>query len=366
MATHYFDLKGQSLGIKEEIDEAIDRIIYTNSSFILGQELELFEKEFASYCGAKYGIGVGSGTCAISLALLAAGVKPGDEVITVPNTAIPTVSAITSVHAVPILVDVDETYQMNPAMLEKAITNKTKAIVPVHLYGHPADMVPIMETAQKHGLKVVEDCAQAAGTLYNGKHVGTFGDFGAFSFYPTKNLGAFGDGGMVITNSHKGDEQLRLLRNYGQKERYSCDEKGVNSRLDELQAAILRIKLKHLDCWNEKRRTLAKLYNQLLKEVNTPPEKEYAKSNYHLYVIRSQKRDELREFLAKKGIGTQIHYPIPIHKQKAFAELSKCQMPNAEKFSKEIISLPMYPELTKEEIEQVAEAINEFCKGGQK
>lgn len=354
------DLKEQSLKIKEELMSAFNQVIFENSWFILGPELEAFEREFAAYCGAKYAVGVGNGTTAISLSLLAAGVKPGDEVITVPNTAVPTVSAISAVHARPVLVDVDETYEMDPAKIEQAITPNTKAIVPVHLYGHAANMDKIIEIAAKYNLKIIEDCAQAHGTLYKGRQVGTFGDFGTFSFFPSKNLGAFGDAGMVITNSAKNAEQLKMLRNYGQKERYDCHGKGINSRLDELQAAFLRVKLKYLSGWNQRRREIAAIYDRGLKGVITPPKKEYSLCNYHLYAIRCSKRDALKEYLAKNSITTQIHYPIPIHKQKAYPELGHLSYPNAEKFAKEVLSLPMYPELRQGDIEQVIYHVNKF------
>ncbi|MBU4501417.1 MAG: DegT/DnrJ/EryC1/StrS family aminotransferase [Nanoarchaeota archaeon] len=360
MAVQYLNLKEQSLSLKEELKTAINRVIFKNSMFILGSEGKSFEKEFSAYCGVNHSIGVGNGTDAIYLALLAAGVKAGDEVITVTNTAIPTVSAISMTYANPILVDVDKYYQMDPEKVEEKITSKTKAIIPVHLYGHPTDMDHIMEIAKKHNLKVIEDCAQAHGTLYKGKQVGTLGDYGAFSFYPSKNLGAFGDAGMIITNSKEEAESLKMLRNYGQKERYYCYRRGVNSRLDEIQAAILRVKLKHVDSWNKNRRKLAKIYNESLKNVITPLEKDYAKSNYHLYVIRSSKRDKLREFLAKNKISTEIHYPVPIHKQEGYSELNQETLPNSEKFAKEIISLPMYPELKEEKVKEVADYINKF------
>lgn len=366
MAVPYLDFREQTESMKEELMHAIETVIFKNSLFILGPEGEAFEKEFAAYCGAKHGCGVNSGTDAIYISLLAAGVKPGDEVITVPNTAIPTFSAISATHAKPVLVDVNDAYQMDVLQIEKRITKKTKVILPVHLYGNAVDMDPLMEIARKRNLKVIEDCAQAHGTLYKGKQVGTFGDFGAFSFYPSKNLGAFGDGGLIITNSDENDAKLKMLRNYGQRERYYCDLKGINSRLDELQAAILRIKLKHLDAWNENRRRLAAVYNNLLHNVITPKEEPYSKSNYHLYVIRSRQRDKLREFLAKSQIGTQIHYPVPIHKQNAYKELAGYPLPNAEKFAQEVLSLPMYPELKEEAVKEVADCINNFEEAGKK
>ena len=364
MKIPYLDLKEQSLSIKKEIEEAINRVIFNNSNFILGEELEKFEKEFAGYCNISYARGVGNGTAALYLSLLAIDIKPGDEVITVPNTAVPTVSAISSTHAVPVFVDIDpETYTIDPNKIEEKITQKTKAIIPVHLYGHPADMDPILEVAKKYNIEVIEDCAQAHGTLYKGKKVGSFGDLGCFSFYPSKNLGAFGDAGMITTNNPGLAEKVRLLRNYGcnDQEKYMHEIKGFNSRLDEIQAAILRVKLKHLDTWNEKRRKLAKFYNENLKNVITPIEKSYAKHVYHLYVIRTKKRDELQKYLKENGIGTLIHYPIPIHKQKAYSEI-KDNFPISEKYANEILSLPMYPELKEEQVLEVSKKINSFVK----
>ena len=312
-----------------------------NSSwFILGKNVAAFEKEFAAYLGAKYAIGVSSGTEAIHLTLRACGIQSGDEVITVANTAVPTVCGITSAGVKPVFVDIDpETYNMDPGQIENIISPRTKAILPVHLYGQSADMDPILQIAKKHNLKVIEDACQAHGAEYKGKKAGTLGDAGCFSFYPSKNLGAYGDGGMVVTNNKDIADKLYLLRNYGQKDRYHHYLKGFNSRLDEIQAAVLRVKLKYLDGWNDKRRKLTRLYNSLLRDiVDTPIEKDFAKHIYHLYVIRTKNRDPLQKYLKEKEIGTNIHYPIPIHEQEAYKDLGykKREFPITENYAQEI------------------------------
>lgn len=355
------DFRAEYLSIKKEVDSAIQRVL--NSGWlILGKEVEGFEKEFARYCDVKRGVGVGSGTEALHLTLLACGIEEGDEVITVPNTAVPTVAAIDFARAKPVFVDIDpETYGMDVSQLESKITKKTKAIIPVHLFGHPVNMDPLLKIAKKHNLKVIEDACQAHGALYKGKKVGSFGDAACFSFYPTKNLGAYGDGGMVVTNDSEIAEKVKLLRNYGQKKRYEHFLRGFNSRLDELQAAILRVKLKHLDEWIERRRSLANKYNELLKkgDVKTPVEKEYARACYHLYVIRSEKRDELQRHLQGQGVLTNIHYPIPIYLQEAYRYLGirKGACPVAEKYARQILSLPLYPQLSVKAVEKVAKLI---------
>lgn len=359
------DLKVQHTLIKEEIDEAIHRVI-ERGWFILGEEVESFEKEFAEYCGCTYGIGVGSGTEAIHLSLLALSVKPGDEVITVPNTAVPTISAVSFAGAVPRFVDVNpETYTIDVAKIGALITKKTKAIIPVHLYGQCADMDPILDIAKQYNLAIIEDACQAHGSLYKGRKSGSLGDVGCFSFYPSKNLGALGDGGIVITNDAKIAERLYLLRNYGQERRYYHKIKGFNSRLDEIQAAILRLKLKHLDVWNTIRREKARLYISLLKDTSsviTPNEAHYSKHVYHLFVIRCKQRDTLREFLLKYGVGTLIHYPIPVHLQDSYKDLGyrRGDFPITENYAEAILSLPMYPEINDSEIEYIAVKIREF------
>jgi dTDP-4-amino-4,6-dideoxygalactose transaminase len=362
----FLDLREEYRTIESEVLETISAVM-RRGNFILGENVKAFEEEFANYCGAKFGVGVGSGTEALHLALLACGVKQGDEVITVPNTAAATALAVSSANAKPIFIDVSqEFYTIDPAKVETAITSRTKAIIPVHLYGHPADMDPIMEIAERYDLRVVEDACQAHGAEYKGQKVGSIGHLGCFSFYPTKNLGAYGDGGMVVTKDEGLYEKLCLLRNYGQSDRYHHIIKGYNSRLDEIQAAMLRVKLKKLDKWNEVRRNIADAYNQLLEnsDVITPKEASYAKHVYHLYVIRSKRREELKHFLEKRGIQTLIHYPIPLHLQEAYQELGlkKGSYPQSEKCAEEILSLPIYPELKSEQIAYLGEVINEFSK----
>lgn len=362
----FLDLKRQYLSIEDEIAQALQSV-FDKSWFILGEQVEAFEEEFSIYMGTKYGIGVGSGTEAIHLALVACGVKSADEVITVPNTAVPTISAISFANATPVFVDIDpNTYTMDTSQLERNITERTKVILPVHLYGHPVDMDPILDIAKRYNLKVVEDACQAHGAEYKGEKVGSIGDIGCFSFYPSKNLGAYGDGGFVTTNDRKLADKIRLLRNYGQSEKYFHLIKGFNSRLDEIQAAILRVKLKRLVLWNDKRRELARCYCQLLEHsaVLVPREMDYANHVYHLFVIRSQKRDELQAFLRSHGIGTLIHYPIPVHLQKSYEDLGigLGSFPTAEKCATEILSLPLYPELTVDEVTEVSKIICDFAK----
>ncbi len=361
------DLKAQYLNLKPQIDQAIQRVI-DNTDFILGKEVELFEREFASFSETEYGIGVASGTEALHLSLLALGISSGDEVITAANTFVATVLGINYTGARPVLVDIDsDNYNLDVSFIENVITKRTKAIIPVHLFGQPADMDPIMEIAREHNLKVIEDACQAHGAKYKGKKVGSIGDVGCFSFYPGKNLGAYGDGGMVVTNDEKIAEKIRTLRNYGSRKKYYHEFKGFNSRLDTLQAAILRVKLKYLDEWNRKRIRNALLYSSLLKdikEVITPQFREDLDSShvFHLYVVRVEKRDQLLDFLDKKGIRCGIHYPVPLHFQEAYKDLGYKQgdFPIAEKLSKEILSLPMYPELTEEEIIYVVESAKKF------
>jgi dTDP-4-amino-4,6-dideoxygalactose transaminase len=361
----FSELKTQYENIKADIQEAFEQV-FESSWFVLGKNIEAFEKEFASYCDAKYGIGVGSGTEALHLALLACGVQPGDEVITVANTAVPTISAISFAQAIPVFIDIDpDSYTMDPKLIEAKITEKTRVILPVHLYGQSADMRPILNLAQKYHLKVIEDACQAHGAEYNGSKIGALGDMGCFSFYPSKNLGAYGDGGMVVTNDPDLADQVWMLRNYGQRKRYYHDIKGFNSRLDELQAAFLRKKLIHLNLWNERRRRLAQIYlDNLSKAVVKPIEKDYAYHIYHLYVIRCQHRDELQQYLMKNGIQTLIHYPVPVHLQQAYQDLNIMpqSLPITEKYAGEILSLPMYPELKDDDVFYVADKINDFYK----
>ncbi|MBU4312606.1 MAG: DegT/DnrJ/EryC1/StrS family aminotransferase [Candidatus Omnitrophica bacterium] len=363
MKVDVFTLKKQYEVIKDEIKGSIEKVMQSGG-FIIGEDVKLFEKEFAAYCSVKHGAGVNSGTDALFLACLACGIGKGDEVIVMPYTYIATVLAISMAGATPVFVDIDEkTYNVDVSKIEKAITKKTKAILPVHLYGHPADMDPLMEIAKRHNLKVIEDCAQAHGALYKNKKVGSFGDVACFSFYPTKNLGAFGDAGMILTNSEDIKERLLLLRDYGRKDRYEHILKGYNSRLDTLQAAILRVKLKHLDKWNDIRRQNAALYTKLFKEKKAdmilPYESSYVRHVYHLYVVRIKNRKGVMEGLAEKGVRTLIHYPIPIHLQEAYRDLSykKGDFPISEKCCEEILTLPMYPELPAKDIKYVVDIL---------
>jgi dTDP-4-amino-4,6-dideoxygalactose transaminase len=363
MTIPFFDLKQQYASIQSEIDEASARVL-KNGWFILGPEVEAFENEFAEYAGARHGIGVGSGTEALHLALLALGVGTGDEVITVPNTAVATVAAIELAGAQPKVVDVcADSMTMDPAQVEAAITPRTRALIPVHLFGQSADLDPLMQIARKHNLALLEDCAQAHGATYRGKRVGTFGDLAAFSFYPTKNLGAYGDGGIVLTNDARLAERVRLARQYGWRERYESETRGLNSRLDEWQAAILRVKLKHLDDWNQARRERAASYTELLpnRRVRAPVEMPYARHVFHLYIVQAERRAALADFLEAHGIGTAIHYPKPVHLQAAYRHLApESALPVAEKLAREILSLPLYPELPLEDVRSVAGEIRDF------
>lgn len=359
------DLKAQYPNVKEEIILAIRKII-KNTDFVLGEEVRLFEEEFASYCQVKYGVGVGSGTAALCLALLAFGIGPGDEVITVANTFVATALAISYTGAKPVLVDINPgNYNMDPSLVRKAITRRSKAIIPVHLFGHPADMDYIMEIAREYDLKVIEDVCQSHGAKYKDQKVGSFGDLSCFSFYPIKNLGAYGDGGIILTGNKKIAKKLRMLRNYGQKRKYYYDFIGYNSRLDEIQAAILRVKLKYLDEWNEARREKARCYSILLRgipEIVLPYEDPLFCPVYHLYVIRAKKRNRLQEYLSSQGITTLIHYPIPVHLQRAFRNLGyqKGDFPITERYAGEFLSLPIFPEITKRQINYVADKIIDF------
>ena len=361
----FVDLKAQYDSIKDEIDNAIQNVLNT-TSFIMGEELKKFEVEFARFCDAKYAIGVANGSDALILALRACGIGERDEVITVPHTFISTAEAISNVGGKVVFVDIDpKTYTIDISKIEEKINEKTKAIIPVHLYGQAADMDPIMKLAKKYNLKIIEDSAQAHGAEYKGKKVGSIGDVGCFSFYPGKNLGAYGDAGIVVTNNERMAEKVRLLRNHGRiTKKYEHEIEGYSSRLDNLQAAILRVKLRHLNKWNESRRENAKKYNELLYNIDgitTPYEADYAKHVYHLYVISTEKerRDKSREELKSKGMATGIHYPIPLHLQHAYKYLGykRGDFPVTEKASQEIISLPMFAELSDEQIEEIVEII---------
>jgi len=394
------DLKTQYHLIKAEIDAAIASVL-ESAEFILGPAVQDLEQRVAAYCGCQYGIGVASGTDALRLALTALGIGPGDEVITTPFTFIATANTISHCGARPVFVDIDpETYNLDPAAIEAAITQHTKAILPVHLYGQPADMDRILELAEKHSLYVIEDCAQAIGARYHSRRrtddegrrtneegptgegsssstfdrssagngcwltVGSMGHVGCFSFYPTKNLGAYGDGGMVVTNDATLAEKVDILRRQGGKEKYTAEVLGFNSRLDSLQAAILGVKLRHLDGWNKARRQIARHYNTLLASlpVTTPCESPDVYHVYHQYTIRAPQRDALMAYLRERGIGTMIYYPVPLHLQKLYASLgyNEGSLPASEAASREVLSLPMYPELTEEQQAIVAETIHEF------
>jgi dTDP-4-amino-4,6-dideoxygalactose transaminase len=365
MRIPFVDLKEQYREIKTELQEAIEGVL-EKGIFVGGEEVEWFEEEFAQYCGVRFAVGVGSGTEALHLALLACGVGKGHEVITVPNTFIATTEAITLTGARPVFVDIDPaTYTMDTDRIESAITEKTKAIIPVHLYGQPADMVPILAIAERHKLLVVEDAAQAHGALYKGKKVGGVGTVACFSFYPTKNLGAYGEGGAVVTNHEEIAQQVMMLRDHGSRQKYSHEIEGMNSRLDTLQAAILRVKQRHLDRWNQQRRERAAHYDALLQDIKgviRPTVREGCTHVYHLYVIRSTERDRLREHLWNTGIITGIHYPVPVYLQPAYGYLgiSEGAYPVAERLATEILSLPMYPELRREDVETVAREIKGF------
>jgi dTDP-4-amino-4,6-dideoxygalactose transaminase len=358
------DLKEQYKSIQSEIETAINQV-FQQSWFILGKHVQNFEKEFSDYCKTNYGIGVASGTEALYLALKALDIGQSDEVITAPNTAVPTALAISLAKATPIFVDIDpKTYTLDPNFLKKALTKKTKAIIPVHLYGQMADMSPIMQIAENNNIPIIEDACQAHGALYHEKKSGSFGLLGCFSFYPSKNLGAYGDGGMIVSNNKQLAEKLKKMRNCGFANKYHCEYQGINSRLDELQAAILQVKLKYLDKWNQARRERAKLYNNFIKneQIIKPIEASYARHIYHLYVIRCSKRDELQKYLAEKGIQTFIHYPTPIYLQPAYKglDLAPGSFPIAEQCAQQILSLPMYPELKTEHIKYICDTINQF------
>ena len=350
---------------KARIDEAVQRVL-ASGYYILGPELDKFEAEFAQFVGCKYAVGCASGTEAIYLALAAAGVTTGDEVLVVAHTAVPTISAISMTGATPVFVDIKaSTYVMRETELEAKVTPKTKVIVPVHLYGHMADMEAVMKVAARHNLKVLEDVAQATGATYRGAVAGSIGDWGAFSFYPSKNLGAFGDGGAVTTNGEAEYKKLIMLRNYGQSKRYYHDRIGINSRLDEIQCAILSVQLPFVNQWNERRREIAARYTAALKDlVVTPVEQPGYKHVYHLYVIQTPYRDEMQQYLLERGVQCLIHYPIPAHLQSAYAHLGykPGSLPTTEHIVKRILSLPMFPEMTDEQVDQVIDGIAEFCK----
>jgi dTDP-4-amino-4,6-dideoxygalactose transaminase len=347
--------------IKSEIDSAIENII-TSSAFVGGKEVTLFESEFAAFCEAKACVGVGNGTDALYLTLRALGIGAGDEVITVAHTFIATSEAISMAGAVPVFIDVQEdTMLMDPALIEPAITPRTKAIIPVHLYGQPCDMDAILDAARRHNLKVIEDAAQAHGARWRGQRIGSIGDAACFSFYPGKNLGAFGDGGAVVSQDEELIERIRMLANHGRLEKYTHKMEGVNSRLDGIQAAILRVKLRHLDDWNQQRRQIADSYREQLMqpEIVLPTIHDGAEPVWHLFVVRVADRERLQSHLKEEGITTGVHYPIPLHRQPAYEDRRiSTPLPVTEKAASAVLSLPMYPELREQDIERICSALD--------
>ena len=353
--------RAQYLAHKGEIDEAMRRVV-DRGQYILGEEVQAFEREFAAYSGVSHAVGVGSGTEALHLALVACDIGRGSEVITVAHTAVATVAAIELAGATPVLVDIEpDHYTLDPALLRSAITPRTKAIIPVHLYGQPADLDPIVSLARSHGIRVIEDCAQAHGAMYAGARVGTKGDLGCFSFYPTKNLGALGDGGIVVTDDAELARKMRLLREYGWAERYVSHVCGWNSRLDEIQAAILRVKLRYLDEDNRARARLAGDYAAGLADAGLvlPGARPRATHVYHMYVVRSRFRDALQSFLRSRGIAALVHYPVPIHVQPAYEGRLRGhdRLPETERAAREVLSLPMYPQLSDADLSCVVKAV---------
>jgi len=364
MKVPFLDLKRQYATIKKEIDEAVFSVL-SNTRFILGPEVKSLEEKVAAYCGTKFAIGVASGTDALLLSLRACEVKSGDEVITASFSFFASAGVISRLGANPVFVDIDaETYNINPNEIEKKITKKTKAIMPVHLFGQCADMDPIMDIAKRNNVKVVEDAAQAIGAEYKGRKAGTIGDFGCFSFFPSKNLGGAGDGGMVVTNDPEMAEMIRILRVHGSKPKYYHSTIGYNSRLDTIQAAILGVKLDHLDDWSKKRRKHAKVYDSAFKDLDmvTPKEESFNYHIYNQYTVAVKNRDELRKYLKEKEIGHDSYYPVPLHLQECYRFLGykKGGLPVSEEKAEEVVSIPIYPELTEEEQEYVISTIKEF------
>ncbi|PLX82027.1 MAG: erythromycin biosynthesis sensory transduction protein eryC1 [Desulfuromonas sp.] len=360
------DLRIQYQQLKTEIDQALAAVL-DSTQFILGSEVTAFEQEIAMFLGVRHAVGVASGTDALHLALLAAGVGPGDEVITSPFTFIATAEAIAYVGATPVFVDIDpQTFNIDPVKIAQAITSRTKVVLPVHLFGQPADLLPLQELCKKNGLLLVEDCAQSCGADYAGTMTGAWGDLGCFSFFPSKNLGCFGDGGLVTTNDDKLAEQLRVLRNHGSRERYHHAIIGVNSRLDSLQAAVLRVKLKQLERFNRQRRTNAHRYSQQLAALGiiTPFEDGKGTHVYHQYTILVEDRELLQQALTAAGVSSAIYYPIPLHRQEVFADAcAGLSLPVTEDVACRCLSLPIYPELNEEQIERVVEVIRKAANG---
>lgn len=357
----YLDLKTQYRSIKPEIDAAIQRVL-DSCAFVLGPEVAGFEQDFAAYSGTTECIAVNSGTSALHLAMLAAGIGPGDEVITVPFTFVASVSAVVYSGAKPVLIDIDpRSFTMDPAAVEAAITPRTKAILPVHLYGQSADMDPIMEVARRHNLVVIEDAAQAHGAKYKGRAVGSIGDMACFSFYPGKNLGAYGEGGAVTTSNAEYARTIRMLRDWGQDRKYHHVLKGYNYRMEGFQGAILCVKLRHLTAWTEARRAIVSKYNQLLADsgMKLPVEMPWAHHVYHVYTVRTGEREMVQGALERDGIQTGIHYPVPVHLQPAFADLGykRGDFPHSEKAADEVLSLPLFPEMTDDQVHSVSQAL---------
>jgi len=354
----------QYLERKNKIDDAVMRV-FEKGRYVLGEEVKAFEAEFSAYVGVKHGVGVGSGTDALHLALIAGGIEPGDEVITVSHTAVATISAIEQAGAMPVMVDIEpDYYTIDPHKISRAITPRTKAIIPVHIYGQPADMDPILEIAEKYRLRVIEDCAQAHGAMYKGKRVGSFGDLSCFSFYPTKNLGAMGDGGMIVTNNSDLAHGVLLLREYGWAERYISHFPGYNSRLDEVQAAVLRVKLPYLDQDNAARARIAAMYQAGLSssDMILPCCRKDTFHACHLYVVRTSQRDALKEHLRDKGIDALIHYPVPVHLQPAYQGRLRPEgsLLESELAATQVLSLPIYPELNRKDVQAVIDAVSTF------
>jgi dTDP-4-amino-4,6-dideoxygalactose transaminase len=360
------DLQAQHQALRPELEAALLRVL-DRGAFVLGEEVAAFEEEFAAFCGSAHAVAVSSGTSALHLALLAAGVGPGDEVVTVPFTFFATAAAIRYVGARPVFADIDPvSFTLDPERLAAAITRRTKAVLPVHLYGQTADMEAIGEVAERHGLVVIEDAAQAHGAEQGGRRAGTLGAFGCFSFYPTKNLGALGEGGLVTTDSAEGAGLLRVLRDQGQERKYEHARVGFNARMDAFQGAVLRVKLRHLPAWTEARRARAAAYGKALEGSGVAPPVELPgrRHVYHLYTVRTRERERLREGLAARGIATGIHYPIPLHLQAALADLGHLRgdFPEAEAAAREVMSLPLYPELPEDAPERVGAAIREVLE----
>jgi dTDP-4-amino-4,6-dideoxygalactose transaminase len=362
----FLDLKIQYASIKSEVDEAVQRVL-ASGQFVLGEEVETFEEQFAAYCRVRHAVAVNSGTSALHLALLAAGVGPGDEVITVSHTFVATAAAIRYTGAKPVFVDIDpESYTMSAAQVEARITQRTKVVLPVHLYGQPADMDPILQVAAKHGLPVVEDAAQAHGAEYKGRRVGGIGDLGCFSFHPGKNLGAYGEGGSVVTNNPEFARTLRMLRNWGQERKQHHELRGFNYRMASLQGAILAVKLRHLEAWTAARRSHAARYNELLGKLDMglPAVMPYARHVFHIYAVRVPQRDRLLEDLKGKGVHAAVHYRTPVHLQPSYADLGYApgDFPHAEKVGNEVLSLPMFAELTEKQMQLVSEKLHEVAR----